>query len=185
MQRQFHLGILGCLVFLFLPLRVGAIEGVAGSDSFKARTVISGSHVVLGGSFAGASGETGDPDQSPSVWWSWKAPESGPVILRQVCKEAPGASILVSTGTNIASLNSVQDYVTRTFLGRSRVGSFNASAGVTYQMGLYYHFGSSNYCVDLTLTNYPAIVQSSTDRAVSPGEAPCLRWRWRVRRICP
>jgi len=84
MMRKFTLG----AALLFYSAVVAFCQSPPLNDNFSNRTVLSGSSLSFTGTLASATLESGEPTTScdapvfgGSVWWSWTATESVPVVI--------------------------------------------------------------------------------------------------------
>src|SRR5215467_14379741 len=111
------------------------------NDNFDNRTVLSGSQITFGGSLAGATLEPAESTNfypkpygsTGSVWWTWTASETGPVVISMPNPHPTYNGVNVFTGADFNTL-------TRLGWGTSfnrplpRYFRFDASAGTTYQI---------------------------------------------------
>jgi hypothetical protein len=118
------------------------------NDAFATRTVINSNFFETTGSFIGATTETlepahtnanGDVNFQQTLWWAWTAPANLGVTSIPVSLIADAVSfppnIGVYTGTAVGSLTKVTGLTAQTN-GMTRVASFVATAGQTYQIAL-------------------------------------------------
>jgi hypothetical protein len=112
------------------------------NDDFANRTLLSGTNVTLVGSTVDGSREVGEPIHNPykpaggTVWWSWTAPFSGPVIVRSGSIGVP-LWLAIYTGTTLPTLIQVAN----DFIGAG--ARFNAVAGTAYQIVVDSAYGVS------------------------------------------
>lgn len=118
------------------------------NDAFASRTVIATNFFEASGSFIGGTTEASEPAHTnangsatfqQTLWWSWTAPTNLGVISIPVSLIADAASfppnIGVYTGTAVGSLTKLTGLTAQTN-GMTRVASFVATAGQTYQIAL-------------------------------------------------
>jgi hypothetical protein len=108
-------------------------------DDFLQRTPILGSTATVNGSNVGATKEPGEPNHAGipgghSVWWTWTAPLSGPVLLNTAGTTFPNA-LAVYTGTGVSSLVPVASDLDGSGPTTSQV-SFDAVAGTAYAIAV-------------------------------------------------
>jgi alpha-tubulin suppressor-like RCC1 family protein/subtilisin family serine protease len=130
------------------------------NDLFVLRTNVTSATATLTGSNAGATAETGEPyhysTANKSVWWSWTAPASGPVLM-SVTGTGFTPVLAVYTGTTFATMN----YIRQAYgngASYTSVVYFTATAGTTYQIAVDSY---SSYSVggNFTLSINPPIPQ--------------------------
>ena len=109
-----------------LVLGASALLAQPTNDNFANRAVLSGSSVLFSGNLTNSSLEAGEPllpygstglyrsnSLDGSLWWTWTAPMSSPVvisILRDYSKGGSEDAVLeVFSGTNFAQLQQI-DY---------------------------------------------------------------------------
>ena len=157
-------------------LLVSAISSLAqpANDNFDNRTVLSGSPVSFGGSLFGATLETGENNATyysipswatGSIWWTWTASASGPVVISISRAQDSYNHVSVYTGTSLNALTIV-NY--ETFMGPAgRYVRFAATAGTSYQIQVA---GSDvqQFSVQLTVTNAPVFIFQPQNCTVSP-----------------
>jgi hypothetical protein len=132
----------------------GAVGTVAlnvdppGNDDFVARYLITGNSGTTNGYTTGASKEAGEPAHAfdvggHSVWFRWIAPLSGPVEFNTAGSPFD-TTLAVYTGPGMGTLvmRAANDDDTANGLHSSRL-SFNAVAGVTYQIAIDGYGGDS------------------------------------------
>jgi hypothetical protein len=107
---------------------------VPANDDFANRQTITGATGEVISDLTGATSEFGEPimywwntGQSPSVWFEWTAPTSGPYTFRA---ESSDASIGVYTGSTLSSLTPIARYQSYDFVDVR----FNAVAGTSYKI---------------------------------------------------
>ncbi|HXI50747.1 MAG TPA: hypothetical protein VNH84_04565, partial [Candidatus Saccharimonadales bacterium] len=99
------------------------------NDDFAGRQALGSGPASLAGTYVGATREPGEPRHTPAtwyaptIWWSWTADRSGPVVLTNF---SYGLSLVVYRGTTLASLSRVAGN------DRSDGFIFDASAGESY-----------------------------------------------------
>jgi hypothetical protein len=161
------------LQLLILPvLAQAALAPAPPNDNFEDRTFVEGADVLLTGTLAGGTIEPGEPalNFERSVWWSWQAPASGTVLVWVPERILYFGRIHICTGTNLAEASSFQNFISDAELRQSYYTTFNATAGSTYQIGIFGSpWGPSNYSLRLALTNLPAILESPQTQTVSRG----------------
>jgi peroxiredoxin len=130
---------LALLLGTWLP-GVVAAQAAPPNDAFANRIPLTGAPVSTTGSNVEATKEPWEPDHAfdpggKSVWWSWRAPATGGATLTTTGSDFD-TLLAVYTGDSLASLVLVDanDEDPESFL-TSRV-TFNAAAGVTYQIAV-------------------------------------------------
>lgn len=78
------------------------------NDMFSNAITLTGASATGISYIRSASVEPGEPNNGPSVWWTWTAPSSGLVTLDVSGCDFP-AYVAVYTGTNVANLTFVND----------------------------------------------------------------------------
>jgi len=110
------------------------------NDDFTNRIHLVGSSVAAEGTNLNASQETGEPNHAGkpatrSVWWSWTAPQSGPVTI-----STSGSSIdtllSVYAGATVANLVPVANNDDDPDGGSTSRVTFRAEAGTEYQIAV-------------------------------------------------
>jgi hypothetical protein len=114
----------------FTPVYL-ALTKPAINDSFARRIRLRSAYALAQGYNAGATQELGEPATTNSVgktvWWSWKAPLSGPVTI-DLSGSDYAFPVAVYTGATLARLRQVAT-------GEGAV-TFNATAGKIYQIAV-------------------------------------------------
>jgi autotransporter-associated beta strand protein len=152
-----------------LLVTLGAMGGarlsgqtIPDNDSFSTRVELFGTNVVATGNNAGATFEAGEPDPSfqggKSVWWTWTAPSDVYVTLTTTGSTFD-TMLTVFTGTVVTNLALVVFNDTET---NTSVVTFNASAGVAYQIAVDGAFGATG-SVSLQLTVGPVQTPPAND----------------------
>lgn len=110
--------------------------GRPANDAFADAPVLTGASGHVEGSMAHATLEAGEPNHSssPSVWYSWTAPSTGPVSLTTAYSAGDSPGIAVYTGSSIGSLTYV-------VMGNDTI-NFSATAGTTYRFRVFSHYSS-------------------------------------------
>ena len=130
------------------------------NDDFAQRIVIPNlqTNTTVTGSNTWSTGETGEPYGRSSVWWSWTAPATGPLII-DTCGSFNGAYLKVFTGSSISNL---------LFFGAS-AGSpcaslpFTATAGATYHIAVEGGWAQGNIQLNLLTPPSPPLRLSHPD----------------------
>jgi Bacterial pre-peptidase C-terminal domain/Bacterial Ig domain len=118
------------------------------NDNFADRIPITGAPLTVLGTNAGASTEPGEPEfAGNSVWWSWTAKSNGFVTILADLVDSYGyrrtPPLAVYTGNSISNLvTTASDDGSSDFFGASAQVSFEATAGVAYQIAVYGVWGS-------------------------------------------
>ena len=123
------------------------------NDDFVNRIAIVGTNVTVRGTTAGASKEPGErADSIRSVWWSWTAPVTGPVILDS---GGSGGIIMMAvyTGSTVSNLTLFAD---RSPSYAKTLIRFNAQAGVTYQIAADTYYQGFDVVLNLRAIPPPA-----------------------------
>ena len=109
------------------------------NDAFADRLQLTGSADYVMGSNVGATAEVGEPyhwqrtgDQS--VWWEWRAPVSGPVII-STAGSSFDTILAAYTGSSLLSLSLVDNNDDSGSSSTSQI-SFFANAGTVYQIAV-------------------------------------------------
>src|SRR5262249_52328469 len=132
------------LAIMLLVIGAATVLGqVPANDNFNNRTVLSGNSVAFSGSLSNATVESGEPPSvssfyypnNGSIWWSWTATQSCPVVV-SVSRDystgpASSAVLEVFSGTDLAHLQQL-DY-TPFDVPVGRYLKFMAEAGSNYQ----------------------------------------------------
>ncbi len=109
------------------------------NDNFSNRTILGGSSLTMGGNNMGATGETLEPEHSPtsipthSVWWSWTAPVNGVAVVDTQGSDFD-TSLAVYTGTNVTALTLVRS--NEDSGGPQSQVTFNCTAGTSYAIAV-------------------------------------------------
>ena len=148
------------------------------NDNFADRAIVEGEIFQLKGPVGGATLEEGEkeaariiPENSiwSSVWYAWRAPQAGMVLVTPKTKTLYGL-VTISTGGSLSEAQRVENVQAEvrfptTFIP-NRYGVFRAEAQTEYQIRLA---GGGQLEVDITLTNLPIIFEHPRSRTVSPG----------------
>lgn len=166
-------GLVGFVASIVLLAVNPAFAQAPPNDDFANRTPLTGSFVTFSGSLAGATlegAETNGTSWIPfnatgSLWWTWTAAETGPVVISMPNPRATYNAVSIYTG---ASLNALTAGPFTSFakpLGRYL--RFDSTAGTTYQIRVA---GSDPqpFTFQLTATNHPVFIVQPKDRIVSP-----------------
>ncbi len=113
---------------------------LGGNDLFANRFPITGQTNIVIGSSTNATKEVGEPFHSSnrggrSIWWSWVAPASGPVLLNTAGTEFESPLLAVYVGTNVDQLTEVTSATPSYGQGSASV-MFSAVQGVEYQFAV-------------------------------------------------
>ncbi len=176
---------------------VYAVDTAPVNDAFAARALLLGASDFVQGTNFNATAESGEPRHAGSgggrsVWWSWTAPGTGPVVF-DTFGSGFDTVLAVYTGgaVNALTLVASNDDDPGFDLLTSHV-SFNAVAGVTYQIavdGFDGDEGLVELLVEYTGPIIPVIVEHPASLAVAAGQqaefsvlafgtpAPALRWQ--------
>ncbi len=167
-QKNFYL----CIALLASV--ISALAQTPPNDNFDNRTVLSGSPISFGGSLSGATLEPGENSSSyysvpswatGSIWWTWTASASTPVVISINRAQDSYNHVAVYTGTDLSSLTAI-NY--ESFSGPvGRYLRFQATAGTSYQLQVA-GSDSQPFTLQLTATNAPVFVFQPQDCTVSP-----------------
>jgi hypothetical protein len=146
------------------------------NDNFDNRTVLSGNSVSFSGSLSNATLESGEPPLvfgpnplNGSIWWTWTATASTPVIIsvsRDYSAGAMvGAALEVFSGTDLASLQGLDG--TSFDVPAGRYSKFMAGAGSNYQFRVSGYWPGT-VSAQLTASTNPVIIQQPQNCTVSP-----------------
>ena len=102
------------------------------NDDFAQRISLTGASLTVTGFCGSATREVDEPDNFdlPSVWWSWTAPQTGPVTLTS----DSAYSLAVFTGAELTNLTLVSSAMWDPFAHARLV--FSATAGTTYPIAV-------------------------------------------------
>lgn len=158
------------------------------NDDFAQRITLTGASLTVTGFCGNATREVDEPDSFglPTVWWSWTAPQTGPVTLTS----DSAYSLAVFTGAELTNLTRVSSAMWDP-LAHARL-VFSVTAGTTYQIAVTTSSPSDGPDpVQLTLTpslppaitiisptNYATLVLGTDFEVlvnVVPGGAPTAR----------
>lgn len=140
------------------------------NDNFAAATVLTGTSASVLGYNVGASQEAGEPSVARvsgghSVWWSWRAPASGTVVVTTQGSDFD-TTLGIFSGSAVNTLTSIAANDDESlFLGvlTSRV-SFSAVAGATYRLAVDgYHGAVGNIALGLSQTVSPPVAVPAND----------------------
>jgi hypothetical protein len=122
-----------------ITLNVALTPSGPANNNFANRTVITGSSATVTGSNVNATKEAGEPNIAgnaggKSVWWTWTAPASGKVTISTAGSNFD-TTLGIYTGSAAAALTLVASNDDAPGVRTSLV-TFNAVAGVTYQIAV-------------------------------------------------
>ena len=160
----------------------GEARAAPDNDDFAQAVVLSGSEVRASGSNVGASVEVGEPvhgsnEGGRSVWWTWTAPASGPVLIDTLVSRFD-TLLGIYTGSSLESLIEVA--------GNDDAGNrlsrviFDAAAGTTYYIVVDGHegvMGNIGLRITSRFTRVPddySTIQAAVD-AAGPGDTILVR----------
>jgi hypothetical protein len=154
------------------------------NDDFAASRLISSGAGWVSGTIEGATRQAGEPDHYTSnpndaddwlgdhtVWYSWKAPDSGPATI-DTCLADIDSVLAVYTGSALNTLNRVADnnndhaYCPSESWG-SKV-TFNATAGTTYRIAVGDAGGLRENTFTLKLSSAPRDTRAPKVSSTSP-----------------
>jgi hypothetical protein len=168
--RQLFLGAFAiCLATTTAFCQTGPLN-----DNFTNRTILSGSSITFTGSLVNATSENGELFQPPasnsgSIWWSWTATSSTPVIIALSrdtnSPDSMNTWFEVFTGQAMASLSRI-DYNAFDFL-TARYVKFAATSGTTYQFRAAGGW-QGTLTLQLIASASPVITQQPLSRTNSP-----------------
>jgi len=143
------------------------------NDSFVGAVALSGSTNIVAGSNVSATSEPGEPSHAgnpatASVWWTWVAPDSGPVVV-DTLGSAFDTVLAVYAGDAVGALTLVAANDDAPSLATSLV-AFPAVRGTTYRIAVDGYLGA-NGAVQLRLhlpvaPSAPAITGQPASRTV-------------------
>jgi len=142
------------------------------NDHFTNAIVLEGNSAIFSGSLTNATFELGESSVGcgghdfggGSVWWSWTATNSTPVVVNVLASAgSPDAGMIVHTGKDVTLLTEI-DCI---FLGSMTNGylRFAANAGTTYYIRAWGR--EHSFTLRLTATNAPVIFQPPQDKTVA------------------
>jgi subtilisin family serine protease len=166
------------------------------NDQFANRMVLSGSSVTTLGNNVNATKEAGEPlhagnSGGKSVWWTWTAPNSGPVAVT-TAGSSFDTTLGVYTGTVVSGLTLVAGDDDSGGWPASAV-SFNAKVGTAYQIAVDgfddgFPFGAAEGDIRLNLSEtnrlrllvpqplagggYRVWIASADSRSIDPARGP-------------
>jgi hypothetical protein len=192
------------------------LRGAPANDNFANRAPLAGDRIVFSGDLTGATLEMNEPTNVPppmflnspmtnSVWWTWTASASVPVIISLVsCSEDSYVPTLGAMGGYAKDFSCVLAVYSGAdpFVNPNRVAaiwvnpqmsqpsaSFQAVAGTTYQIQFFGAHPTMQATFQLVATNGPIILDGPTPQTVFPnGSAlftvlaegiPPLSYQWR------
>jgi hypothetical protein len=143
------------------------------NDSFAGAVALTGSTNIVAGSNVSATSEPGEPSHAgnpatTSVWWTWVAPDSGPVVV-DTLGSAFDTVMAVYTGDAVGTLTLVAANDDAPSLATSLV-AFPAIRGTTYRIAVDGYLGA-NGAIQLRLhlpvaPSAPAITSQPVSRTV-------------------
>jgi hypothetical protein len=172
MMRKHTLG----AALLFYSAVAAFCQSPPVNDNFANRTVLSGSSISFTGTLAGATLESEEPTTSceapvsgGSVWWTWTATKSIPVVIvirRDYSSfDSQNSWLEVCEGTDLTNLTQID---CNRFDGPAgRYVKFAASAGVAYQFRAFGAWAGP-FALLLTAGDAPVIVVPPQNALVSP-----------------
>jgi hypothetical protein len=127
------------------------------NDNFANRIPIPGTNVVVTGTNAGASYESGEPyhagrSRNRSIWWTWTAPANGSLALSATGVSYAYLVLGVYTGSTVSNLISVASAVYGGSPYNYCSTNFNVVAGVAYQIAVAEWSQSGPITLALTFT---------------------------------
>jgi hypothetical protein len=166
---------LGCAAILGIGTATLFSQAPA-NDNFDNRAVLAGNSVSFSGSLSNATLEGSEPPlvfgpdpMNGSIWWSWTATASTPVIVSVSRDYSAGpmvsAALEVFSGTNLSQLQ--QLYYTSFDFPAGRYLSFMAGAGSNYQFRVSGHW-LGTVSAQLTASTIPVIIRQPESCTVSP-----------------
>ena len=147
------------------------------NDNFASASTLSGYRGTVSGNNNGATKQSGEPAHAgvstanTSVWWSWKAPATGQVVI-DTEGSAEDTILAVYTGTAVGSLKAVAS--NDDAVGTASRVVFNTTAGTTYRIAVSSGYGAAGGDIvlswSLAVPNAPNIVVGSGIVTVSGKE---------------
>lgn len=124
------------------------------NDNFASRAVIAGASAMVSGSNVGATKEAGEPNHAgnsggKSVWWSWTAPENGPVTVTTDGSDFD-TLLGVYTGASVSSLDTIASDDDGG-PGTTSLTTFSGVAGTAYQIAVD-GFGGASGSITLRIS---------------------------------
>ncbi|MCW5557183.1 MAG: hypothetical protein KIT22_05035, partial [Verrucomicrobiae bacterium] len=147
-----------------LSLRLAEPGAAPPNDAFANRTPLTGSIITLAATNDWAAREAGEPlhagaSGGSSVWWTWTAPETGPVTINTSGSDFDTV-LAVYTGNVLPALSLVAANDDVSFGTRSSLVDFAAQAGTAYQIAVD---GYSGEFGSITLNLVQVGTQPSSD----------------------
>ncbi|MDB6038420.1 MAG: hypothetical protein JWM99_2261, partial [Verrucomicrobiales bacterium] len=135
LQPQFAGGVNDAFITL-----ISLTNAIPSNDNFAKRLPLAGSSVTTSANLNLASREPGEPlhaqqTGSNSLWWSWTAPRSGPVVITTGGSEPVDTVLGVYTNLSLATLKEVASNDDSAGLNSSWV-TFHAQEGEIYQIAV-------------------------------------------------
>ncbi len=146
------------------------------NDNFVNGLVLTGTNPSASGTNAGATKETGEPNHAnnsggKSVWWRWTAPASGTFSITTAGSNFD-TTLGVYTGSAVNALTLIGGD-DDSGPGVTSLVTFNATAGVTYQIAVDGYSGASG---SISLALSPPVAPPANDNFASAftltGDAP-------------
>lgn len=116
------------------------------NDAFTNRIILTGASITTNGTTTGATKEAGEPAHAGnsgghSLWWSWRAPASGPVFISTEGSDFD-TLLGVYTGSAVSALVTKASNNDDPNGGKCSFVSFNAVAGTVYQIAVDGYYGA-------------------------------------------
>jgi hypothetical protein len=183
-------------IFLAVSLGWASLTACFGqappNDNFTNATVLTGNNILFTGNLTGSTGEPYEADGEPfiiplayvqhSVWWSWTAPQSGPVTIVALSYSQDtfdqenyycNTYLAVYSTTNVSPHNTAAISSTWLEAAFNKLSiTFMASAGTSYQIQFADEdFKNSTLQANFQLiaTNTPVIFDQPADQTILPG----------------
>ncbi len=130
----------GALAAAVAVLAPATARAAPANDAFASAQALAGTSGSANGSNGGATKESGEPNHAgnrggASVWFSWTAPASGPVIF-DTAGSAPDTLLAAYSGTNLPSLVFLAGNDDVSSSDKTSRISFTATAGTAYSIAV-------------------------------------------------
>lgn len=144
-------------------LTINIVNPSSSNDFFDLRTTLTGTNIIVNGTTAAATRETGEPyhaGYSPagSLWWTWTAPRSGFVTI-SATSEVFDTLLAAYTGNALNSLSCVASNNNWRWDSNSLL-FFQAVSGAVYQIAIDGDYSSGAFGMHLTYRGAPLITNT-------------------------
>jgi hypothetical protein len=157
---------------------VASYRGRPMNDDFECRTPLYGASVTVYDGTRFATKEPGEPNHANnrggrSVWWTWTAPDSGRATISTIGSTNPTNNfdtlLAIYTGNSVSNLTLVAYDNNSTPLNTS-LTSFDAYAGMNYQIAVDGYNGDYGTVVLNISLNVPRLINLTTTQDINDGQ---------------